>query len=72
MTFSEKKTTPPTPRTPLHSTPLHALNLPIQNILLAFHPSRPFHGFFEKKLVGWEKIVIPIITKCNYKVLKMP
>ena len=44
MPFS-KKTTPP--------TPLHALHLPIQNILLAVNP---FHCFFCKKLVGWEKI----------------
>ena len=42
MIFSEKK--------PLHSTPL---DLPIQNILLA---PNPFHCFFCKKLVGWEKI----------------
>ena len=40
----------------LHSTPptqLHALHLPIQNILLAVNP---FYCFFCKKLVGREKI----------------
>ena len=36
---------------PFH--PLHALHLPIQNILLAVNP---FHSFFCKKLVGRENI----------------
>ena len=35
-----------------HSTPLHALHLPIQNILLAVNP---FHCFFAKNLWAGKK-----------------
>ena len=48
MPFS-KKTTPP--------TPLHALHLPIQNILLAVNP---FHCFFAKSLWAGKKLKIKL------------
>ena len=59
--------------TPLHSTPLHALHLPIQNILLAVNP---FHCFFAKSLWAGKKLrtsfaiikrISSYIPTANYK-----